>query len=1051
MLIFKIIQNKKMEKDDEEKINNFRFVKRKFTVHYSIINNISTGNYFNRKLSKERTPQRRKNIQKKTLIEQEQSIKKLKEIYTKNKMGLTNIKKEEDESSEYYQPELDYASVQNFLIGDYYQEFQKMIQILTSPYKERNQVEIEDTLSFLIKTKINETLKTDMLLTELTIPELYEYFKPCIFGKKYNFLDTIYYNDEEADNLYLVLYGSIGLYKLEVYEEELTCEEYFTFLSDCYTLYEEEIEMGYVFAEEDDEEKKENKKDKIFKSILLDAKNQGNKLINKNHHENEVEKNIEINDGRYKFEEGGIKDQYIDHYLICQMVDENKDIYPLKDISDLLRLKKIIFKLRLYMILNDSNIREAQLLYSYYDFPLTYLNFDKVLDGLVPMQKYFEILSNSFKEYDYFYLKFLGPEKHKVKIMKYVKYHENLEPYSYFGNFELINLDAKRDLTARCESEKCVLLCIDKKMYSLDIYKAQKKKRDKELDLIHSCHLFKNISKNYFKRRIFSNFQITNYSKDKVIFRQSEKIKHFIFLKEGILVLSLQNLSFADFYKLIKAIREIMIKKAKECKLNIKELFDFNDKVDTNANYNKKTLQEVLNQKHNFIFQRNENGIFGDYELFFNLPTLLTGTVVSDKCLLYLYDYDYYNNLSYDTYLLNESLKHNSFTKLKSLLKRMIFVYNSYWRVSMEQLSKNLQDKEKMFQIINQEEKSIQSKLNLFNSVSLKSGFLFNNIYNNNHKSSERNISSLNGLSTFNRYNFLYKGTESNNNIKKFNKYNLFINNNNNQDNFVSTQNIVNDSKNNNSLKKNMTLYKNNNSYSQKSPKKTSNSQAFSERKYNNKKYLIKIATSNDEIKKKGFSVQRKKNKDLEKELSNEFKTVNDEEYQKKLINTFKKTMNAQHVASKKEKKKIFLPPINYSNKNIYIPVINTEVNSSRINSYKNKINTPIRIKSNQNFMKNSIKKLNEKNLSDSLIINEISMSNGKVESAESEDKINIKSQKNKKRLYEGVKAYLQKKNKTEKKNKKKIDIKLAQLFHIQFRKDKKNNSNDNSYNLIDV
>ena len=1031
-----------MEKEDEEKIKNFRFVKRKFTVHQSIINNISTQNYFGRKKSGEKS-QRRKNTRKKTLVEQEQSIKKLKEIYAKNKMGLMNIIKEEDESSEYCQPELDYASVQDFLIGGYDEEFQKILHILTSPYKERSRLELEDTLSFLIKTKIKEALKTDMLLTELTIPELYEYFKHYIFGKKLNFLDTIYYSGEEADNLYLVLYGSIGQYKLEIYEEEMSCEEYFIFLSDCYTLYEEEIEMGYEFGEEEDDEKKENTKDKIFKSILLDAKNQGNKLINKNHHENEDEKNIETNDEKNKLEDGGIKEQYIDHYLICQIVDENKDIFPLKDISDLIRLKKIIFKLRLYMILNDSNIRDAQLLYAYYEFPLTYLNFDKVLDNLVPLQKYVEILSNNFKEYDYFYLKFLGQEKHKVKLMKYVKSCENLEPYSYFGNFELINFDAKRVLTARCESENCILLCIDKKMYSLDVYKAQKKKRDKELDLIHSCYLFKNISKNYFKRRIFSNFQIINYSKDKIIFRQNEKLNHFIFLKEGILELSLQNMSFAEFYKIIKEIREIILKKAKECKINVKHLIDFNDKVDTKSNYNKNTIKEILDQKQNFIFQRNENGIFGDYELFFNLPTLLTGTVISDKCLLYIYDFDYYNNLSYDTYLLKESLKHNSFTKLKSLLKRMIIVYNSYWRLSMEQLSKNLQDKERMFQIINKDEnKNVQSKPNLFNSINLRSGILLNSVYNN-YKLSERNINNLNGISTINRYNFLYKGTESS---KKFNNYNLFVNNKINKDNFLNTQNNINDNKNNNSLKNNMTIYQNNNSYSQKSPKKTSITQIFSERKYKNKKDIIKILISKDEIKPKGFSVQRKKNKNLEKELSNEFKTVNDEDYHKKLFNTFKKTMNAQHVASKKEKKKIFLPPINYTSKNNYPKVINTEVNSNRINSYLNKIKTPVQLKNN-NIMKNSLKTLNGKNLSDSMIIIEKSMSIDKVESVDYEDNIIIKNKKNKKKLYDGVKASLQKKNNSQNKSKKKIDIKLAQLFNLQFRKDKKNNSKDNSYN----
>lgn len=144
-----------------------------------------------------------------------------------------------------------------------------MLHILTSPYKERNKSELDYLLSFLINSKINETLRTDMLLTELTIPELYEYFKPYIFGKCYNFLDTIYYTGEEANNLYLVLYGSVGLYRLDIYEEEITCEEYLIFLYDCYTLYEEEMEMGFIFSE-----KYEPKKEYKFsvKSILEDEK-----------------------------------------------------------------------------------------------------------------------------------------------------------------------------------------------------------------------------------------------------------------------------------------------------------------------------------------------------------------------------------------------------------------------------------------------------------------------------------------------------------------------------------------------------------------------------------------------------------------------------------------------------------------------------------------------------------------------------------------------------------------------------------------------------------
>jgi hypothetical protein len=198
--------------------------------------------------------------------------------------------------------------------------------------------------------------------------------------------------------------------------------------------------------------------------------------------------------------------------------------------------------------------------------------------------------------------------------MKYVKYDANIEPYSLFGNFELINVEAKRDLTTRCETEKCIVLCINKKSYSSAIYNAQKEKRDKEIELIHSCHLFKNISKRYFKRKIYSTFQINNFFKDNILFRQNENLTHFIFIKEGTIELSLQNMSFVEFHRLIKDVRETLIKKAKECKINLKELFDFDTKVDSKSNYNMNTIREILNQKQTFLFQRNEKGIFGDYE-----------------------------------------------------------------------------------------------------------------------------------------------------------------------------------------------------------------------------------------------------------------------------------------------------------------------------------------------------------------------------------------------------------------------------------------------------
>ena len=649
-----------MDKNDEENIKKFRYAKRKMSVHYSIANKIKEKDYYSRNLSEE-IPKRKK-TRKKTMVEQEKSIKKLRQIYMKNKIGFTN--EQQNDLSNYVEPELDYSLIQNFLLGAYDEEFQKILHILTSPYNERNVNEISHLLTFLVDNKIGETLRTDMLITELTIPELYQYFKKYIFGKMFNFLDTIYYAGEESNNLYAVLYGSIGQYRLEIYEEELTCEEYFIFLADSYILYEEAIEMGYFFPDEDNPYKEYTIK---LKSILQDAIHQENKIINKN--KNKIEKKLEKDKEKNKNKDEDKEqnntnnkeeekiEQYIDHYLICQMIDENKDIYPLKDIGDLIRLKKIIFKLRLYMILSDSKVREAEILYNLYEYPLTYLNFNKVLEGIVPVSKYVEALSYNFKQYDYFYLKLLGPIKNKVKLMKYVKYSENLGPYSFFGNFELINLEAKRDLTVRCESDKCILLCIDKKMYTSVIYNSNKKQVDKEIESLHNCFLFRNIGRNYFAKKIFSNFQIGNLFKDNILFQQNEKLTRFIFVKEGILELTLQNMSFYEFHNLIKEIKELLTKKAKEYKMNIKEIFDFNTEVESKTNFNMKTIKGILYKKQNFVFQRNEKGIFGDYELFFGIPALLTCTIASEKSLLFFYDYDKYKKLNYDSYLLNESLK----------------------------------------------------------------------------------------------------------------------------------------------------------------------------------------------------------------------------------------------------------------------------------------------------------------------------------------------------------------------------------------------------------
>jgi CRP-like cAMP-binding protein len=1018
--------------DRQVNIKEFRFIKRKLSVHNSIINDMQIKKrHFSNSNSKTSSNSKKR---RKSMIEQEESIKKLREAYIKNKRGFTYNKK--CDLSKYEEPELNYNSITNFLHGSYDKEFQKILYILTSNYEERKEDESEYLLSFLMNQKISEILKTDMFITELTIPELFEYFKPYIFGKKYSFMDTIYYNGEEAENLYLVLYGSVGQYRLEVYEEELTCEEYFIFLSDCYNLYEEEFEMGFLLTEEEEPKKGYkitfNSNFQMKKNVKKDNK-ENNKDAKKETPKKEEDNNFDMNIYNNYWDEyddeDDKKEQYIDHYLICQMIEENKEIYPLKDISDLIRLKKIIFKIRLYMTLSDGKPRDAEILYALYDFPTTYLNFDKVLDGIISVSKYVEILSYNFKQYDYFYMKLLGPLKHKIKLMKYVKYHKNIEPYSFFGNYELINVEAKRNLTTRCETEECVLLCINKRMYNLAVYNSQKKKRDKELESMHSCYLFKNSSKKYFTRRIFSNFKINVFFKDNILFKQNQKMNYLIFIKDGILELALQNMSFYEFHKLIKDTKDIIIKKAKEVKFNIKEFFDFDTNVESKTNYNLNTLKGILHQKQNFLFHRNEKGIFGDYEFFFGLPALLTGTVVSDKCLLYYYEYDKYKAISDESYLFNESLKYNSFVKLKSLLKRMIMVYNSYWRLSMEQLAKNLQEKEKMLHIINDEEKE-QTKKSVFNSMTLKNAPLINSLSSISSSKGIEKINTLNGLLSTGRYNSLYKNTggsycETNTNRQTFintnsNNFTRFINNN------MAMSNNITDMKKTSHFKNHIT-------------------ESNSQKKMINRTIKTQILISNDNPVKKGYSVQRNKNKEIGKEDNIDYKTLNDEKYQKNLIKDFKQAMNAQRVANKKEHKKIFLPPINYSSQKFYNPKI-IENNFIKKNKKAKKINledSPFKLKKYNENIKTCLKKNSRNNLNESLNRNKSFSERNNNKSEYSE---NDKTQRSIKDSFYDI-MQINTNNKTKPKSliKKKNYFKMAQLYSIQLRKDKKHTSLDNS------
>ena len=168
-----------MADNTPEKSKPFKFVKRRLSVHYSIRKEIEEDNSQEENTTKSPIPKR-------TIIMQEQSIKRLKDIYLRNNTGF--FFNTEDRLSDYFETVLDYDSVEDFLKGSYDPEFQKILHILITPYKDRTETDSNNLLSFLSNIKFNETIKSDTLITDLSLSELFEYFKPYISGKLYNFV-----------------------------------------------------------------------------------------------------------------------------------------------------------------------------------------------------------------------------------------------------------------------------------------------------------------------------------------------------------------------------------------------------------------------------------------------------------------------------------------------------------------------------------------------------------------------------------------------------------------------------------------------------------------------------------------------------------------------------------------------------------------------------------------------------------------------------------------------------------------------------------------------
>ena len=536
-----------------------------------------------------------------------------------------------------------FRNAQNFSINDIDDnEIRNLFFLLERSSKQRKRKDNNEILIFLLKTKLKENLKSDLLYTDYNLDTLFSFIHPYITGNIYSNGEIIYSYGEEAENLYVLLKGRIGLYQFVTTEEvHLTCEDYYSLLCDKFI---------------------------HFKTTLLECKKKNDIFVEEK--------------------------EYTDVDLLMKMVNKNKEIYPLFSFDDIEDLKKIMTDIKVYLILVENRPGNINDIYIKFNMPLTYLDYDKLLQKEITAKDFAQNLKKKIKKREKFYMKYLNKnEESNVTIMKYVK-TTNLKPFDYFGNFEMINTRPYRTDTTRSESDMTILMTINKKAYSKNINVIQKDKREEEISYLHNGFYFKMINRVYFEKKLFTHYRIDNFFKGTVLVNQGEKANKFIFIREGMVETSINNISLLELANKIIELKDFIHKKAKEHKINVKDVIDFDISLNQKTTLKYEVVEGIIKQKQNFIFSISERGSFGDYEYYFDTPSFITATLTSKESKIYFYEYEHFKRINEEVHSLNESLRSISFSKLKSILKRMIVIYNSNFNLNITQLESKIKDNE---------------------------------------------------------------------------------------------------------------------------------------------------------------------------------------------------------------------------------------------------------------------------------------------------------------------------------------------------------------------
>ena len=511
------------------------------------------------------------------------------------------------------------------------EEIKNILDIIDKKFYERNEIEKNNLLRFLYSTNISNNLKSDLLQIEISIEKLCEIIIQNLSSQIFKRNDIIYILEEKAELIYIILRGNIGLYKIDISFEEMTFEEYLIYLYKEKIIYENEI----------------NSKEK---------------------------------------DNGEMKKEFVDDYLLMNIIEDNKSIYHIRKFSDLKDMKEILFLIQINKDCDEKNGENIKALYNHYDYPYFKYNYIDYINGKINLSQFKNNLQNSFTQREFFYMHQINSTKNVIKKLKYVRTNF-LSEFDYFGNFEIIENKPLRNETAKCESNKVLLLAINKKNYASLINEQQKNMRIIDIDNFYNKYFFRVVNKEYFCEKVFPQFKIIEILMGNDLFKENEIFTNFYIVKEGILEISINNISIIELKDLIYKLLN-KFKKYINSDINLRE----------NMIHPYNVVKESLNLKRKLLIFSSEKGLFGDLELYFNLKSLFNATVISKEIKLFIYSFEKFNTIYKEVYSLREGLKFSAIQKLQKIIERLISIYNSYFNKIEKEYSRKQKEQDDYIQ-----------------------------------------------------------------------------------------------------------------------------------------------------------------------------------------------------------------------------------------------------------------------------------------------------------------------------------------------------------------